>query len=91
MSDRRYNYHIDDKDKESELNSYRKCVSEKRELDILLEELVSPFIKNKTLKILDAPCGIGHISYFLSDLSPQSTFFGIDQNLRYLPHLCTPN
>ena len=79
MIDRRYNYHVDDKDKEYELNSYRKCVSEKRELDIFLEELISPFIKNKTLRILDAPCGIGHISYFLSELSPQSLFFGIDQ------------
>ena len=76
---RRYSYHDEEKDKEFEINSFKKCVTEKRELDKFLEELMTPYIKNKKLKILDAPCGIGHISYFLSELSPESSFFGVDQ------------
>ena len=79
MMERRYNYHKGNADKEFELESYRKCVQEKRELDKFLETIITPYIENKSLKILDAPCGIGHISYFLNDISPSSSFFGIDQ------------
>ena len=34
------------------------------------EKIITPYIKNKSLKILDAPCGIGHISYFLNKIFP---------------------
>ena len=66
---RRYNYHKGSADKEFELESYRKGVREKRELDKFFEKIITPYIKNKSLKILDAPCGIGHISYFLNNIS----------------------
>ena len=79
MTDRSFIYHQGEKDKDFEINSMKKCITEKRELDKFLEKLISPYIKNKNLKILDAPCGVGHISYFLSDLSPNSKFLGIDQ------------
>lgn len=55
-------------------------VKNKQELDKFLEDLISPIIINRKLKILDACCGIGHISYLLSDISPESTFLGIDQS-----------
>jgi len=79
MNNIRYKYHDGEKDKEFEINSFKKCVTEKRELDKYLEKLISPYISKKNLQILDAPCGIGHISYFLSEISPQSKFLGIDQ------------
>ena len=79
MNNIRYKYHDEEKDKEFEINSYKKCVTEKREFDKYLEKLISPYIIGKNLQILDAPCGIGHISYFLSEISPQSKFLGIDQ------------
>jgi ubiquinone/menaquinone biosynthesis C-methylase UbiE len=58
----------------------RKYLDDKQELDKFLEEIISPIITNKKLKIFDSCCGIGHISYLLSNISPESTFFGIDQS-----------
>ena len=75
----RHVHYDGEKDKEVILNSFRKCITEKREMDKLLENLITPYIKSKNLKILDACCGIGHISYFLSEISPESIFSGIDQ------------
>ena len=49
---RRYNYHKGSADKEFELESYRKGVREKRELDKFFEKIITPYIKNKSLKIL---------------------------------------
>jgi len=68
-----------EKDKEFIISSFRKCVTDKREMDVFLEKLISPLIKSKKKNILDACCGIGHIPYFLSDVSPESKFLGIDQ------------
>lgn len=76
---RQYTPYEGDKDKEFLINSFKKCVTEKREIDKLLERLITPYIKSPNLKILDACCGIGYISYFLSEISPDSTFLGIDK------------
>ena len=51
-TDRSYIYHQGEKDKEFEINSMKKCISEKRDLDKYLEKLILPYIKNKNLKIL---------------------------------------
>jgi len=56
-----------------------KYFSKKQEIDKFLEKIITPYIKSKKLKILDACCGIGHISYYLSKISPNSQFIGIDQ------------
>lgn len=80
MKNQERHIHYDgEKDKEFILNSFRKCVTEKREMDQRLENLITPYIKTKNLKILDACCGIGHISYFLNEISPESSFYGVDQ------------
>jgi len=68
-----------EKDKEFIIESFKKCVSEKREMDKLLEKIIFTFIDSKKLDILDASCGIGHISYFLSEISKESKFVGVDQ------------
>lgn len=51
-TDRSYTYHQGEKDKEFEISSMKKCISEKRDLDKYLEKLILPYIKNKNLKIL---------------------------------------
>jgi len=69
----------EEKDKEYHLASMEKYVKQKQELDIFLEKIISPFIQNKKLKILDACCGIGHICFNLTKITPNSIFIGIDQ------------
>ena len=56
-----------------------KYQEQKQELDKQLEKLISIHIKNKSLKILDACCGIGYLSNMLSKISPKSQVLGIDQ------------
>ena len=72
-------YFKDELDKKHVIKSFKKYVTNKQELDKKLEKLISPYIKNKKLEILDACCGIGHVDYLLSKLSPLSQFVGIDQ------------
>lgn len=79
MEDRKRQHYDGEKDKEFIISSFKKCVTEKREMDIFLEKLISPYIKSQKKNILDACCGIGHIPYFLSEISPNSQFLGIDQ------------
>lgn len=79
MENRNRQHYDGEKDKEFIISSFKKCVTEKREMDQLLEKIISPFISSKEKNILDACCGIGHITYFLNKISPQSKFLGIDQ------------
>ncbi len=72
-------YLIGDEDKDSVIRGMKKYLEKKQELDKFLEKLISPLIKNKSLKILDACCGVGHIIYHLSKISPKSQFVGIDK------------
>ena len=80
---KRWQFFDDKKDMSHYVSSMQKYVKQKQEMDKFLESIISPTIKNKKLKILDACCGIGHISYFLSKISSESTFVGIDQS-KYL-------
>lgn len=64
--------------------SMKKYFNKKQEMDKLLDKLIIPFVAGKKLKILDAGCGIGHILYFLNQLSPESEFFGVDQTSLYV-------
>lgn len=76
---REYKYFPNENDKDFYINSMKKYVTTKQELDKKLEELITPVIQDHKFQILDACCGIGHLDYFLSSVSPNSTFFGIDQ------------
>lgn len=67
-----------DKDKELIIASMKKYVQTKQELDKFLESLLAPLIQNKRVRILDACCGVGHVIHWLRQISPQSTFVGID-------------
>tara|TARA_B100000795_G_scaffold249286_1_gene216713 strand:- start:2172 stop:2894 length:723 start_codon:yes stop_codon:yes gene_type:complete len=71
-------YKIKGSDIEHEIKSMLKYDVKKQEMDKLLESLVLTYLENKKLEILDACCGIGHVSRILSDLSPQSKFIGVD-------------
>jgi ubiquinone/menaquinone biosynthesis C-methylase UbiE len=75
----KYNYFHGNSNKNFVIDSMSKYISQKQEMDKQLEKIISPFIKGRSLDILDACCGIGHISYFLHRISPKSKFLGIDQ------------
>lgn len=77
--DRKYTYFKKEKDKEFNIASMKKYVEDKQEIDKFLEKLITPLIQDKSLKILDTCCGIGHIIYFLNQISPKSNFLGVDQ------------
>jgi len=79
MSKRERQHYDGKNDKEYIISSFKKCITEKREMDKYFETIISPFIISKKLNILDACCGIGYISYFLSQISTESKFLGIDQ------------
>ena len=76
---RRYSYFKGNQDKDFYISSMKKYFNEKQEIDKFLEKLITPYIQSKKLQILDSCCGIGHLSYFLSEISPESNFLGIDQ------------
>ncbi len=71
-------YKIKGADINHEINSMRKYEDTKQEIDKLLEQLITPYIFNKKLKILDACCGIGHISRLLGAVSKTSRIVGFD-------------
>lgn len=79
MTDRRYTYFKGEQNQDFAIASMKKYVDQRQELDKFLDPLIAPLIINKKLNILDACCGIGHLIYSLSDLSPKSSFIGIDQ------------
>lgn len=68
-----------EKDKQHIVDSMKKYVVEKQELDKFLENMITPLIQKRKLNILDACCGIGHLDFFLSQISPESHFLGIDK------------
>jgi len=73
-----YTLNKGEKDKDHKLASMQKYVDEKPEMDKVLERLISPYLRNKQLKILDACCGNGHLSAYLNQISPNSTYLGVD-------------
>ena len=79
MTNRERPHYDGEKDKEYIISSFKKCITEKREMDKYFETIISSFIKSKKCNILDACCGIGHLPYFLSEISKESKFLGIDQ------------
>lgn len=79
MENRKRQHYDGEKDKESIISSFKKCITQKREMDKFLEEIIHPYISKKRKTILDACCGLGHISFFLSQISPESKFLALDQ------------
>ncbi len=76
-------YFKGDADKEYNIESMRKYVRDKQELDKLLEKLVSPYLSKGSPQVLDAACGVGHLEYHFAPQFPNAHFTGIDQT-RYL-------
>ena len=77
---KKYQYFKGNKDKEFNISEMRKYMKTKQEIDKILERIISPVIKEKKLKILDACCGIGHVTNLLSNISNESDFVGVDQS-----------
>lgn len=76
---RQHTYFNEEADKDFNIASMKKYVDQKQEIDKFFEKIITPVIQGKSLKIVDACCGIGHIVCFLSEISPKSTFLGVDQ------------
>jgi len=66
---RRYTYYDGDKDKEHIISEFKKPLKQKYEMDKFFEKIIMPYIKSKDTEILDACCGIGQISYYLSQMN----------------------
>jgi trans-aconitate methyltransferase len=80
----KYTYHKGEADKKFNVSDMERYYRDKQELDKFLEKIITPYIKDKNLQILDACCGIGHIIHYLNKISPSSNFFGIDQTSYYI-------
>src|SRR5690242_6040050 len=76
-------YFKGESDKDFVIASMKEYFYEKQEMDKFLEEIITPHIKDKNLKLVDVSCGIGHILQLLNNISPTSYYLGIDQT-RYL-------
>ena len=79
VSNRKYVYYDNEKDKEHILHEFKKPLEKKYEMDKILEKIIRPHIENKKLKVLDACCGIGQISHYLYEMNKNLHITGIDQ------------
>jgi len=60
--------------------SMRKYYDSKPEVVKFFEKLTAPFFREKPdALVLDACCGMGDLSYFLSESNPQLRFIGVDK------------
>jgi len=83
MNSRKYQYFEGNDDKKFNILKMKNYIDTKYEIDKELEKIILPLIKNNKLKILDACCGIGHITKILNKISNKSEILGIDQS-KYL-------
>lgn len=79
MNNKKYNYYIGGYDKRDIIARCKKQLKQKYEMDKFLEKIITPYIKSKELRILDACCGIGQLSNYLSKISSHSKILGVDQ------------
>jgi ubiquinone/menaquinone biosynthesis C-methylase UbiE len=69
-----------ERERDYAIKSMRAYMANKPEQVKFFEELMTPYIADQTpLSILDACCGIGDLSYFLSQLNPNAHFTGVDK------------
>lgn len=75
----RYIYFKNGADRDFYINSMKNYVETKQEIDKILDKIITPILKNSKVTVLDACCGIGHVSHNLASMFPHVKFFGIDQ------------
>lgn len=69
-----------ERERQHALDSMQKYIETKPEQVKFFEELVAPYLSGQgAVAVLDACCGLGDLSYFLSGLNPQARFLGIDK------------
>src|SRR5260221_14774632 len=79
MTSERYQYFKDQRDREFNIDSMKKYVGQKTEIDRRLEELLRPYLSSGNPRVLDACCGLGHLSCALAEAYPDASFLGVDQ------------
>jgi ubiquinone/menaquinone biosynthesis C-methylase UbiE len=67
------------KEREHALDSMRGYLQNKPEQVKFFEELVGPYLKESDVSVLDACCGMGDLTFFLSELNPNAVFTGVDK------------
>jgi len=69
-----------EEDRQRAVQTMTAYLREKPEQVKFFEQIISPYLINRSpLSVLDACCGIGDMSHFLSQLNPEATFVGIDR------------
>ena len=71
-------YFIGTQDREFNLGSMRKYLKRKPEMDKVLETMIAPYMKTG-IEVLDACCGIGHLTHSLHKKFPRAHYLGIDE------------
>jgi len=66
-------------DKRLNIRIMKRYVDRKQELDKQLEKMIAPFMTSKVENVLDACCGLGHVSAMLARKYPKPWFYGVDQ------------
>ena len=79
MKNRRYDYIRGKQDLEDELQTMRSYADHQLEIEKAFIKYIYPYIHNKDLNIFEGCCGIGYLANHLSELSPKSKFYCIDQ------------
>src|SRR3989344_3239752 len=72
-------YFKGDADKDFNVASMKKYVETKTAMDAWLEQEFRPLLLAGAPRVLDAACGIGHVSSLLSGINPHACFLGVDQ------------
>jgi ubiquinone/menaquinone biosynthesis C-methylase UbiE len=68
------------REREYAVGSMKRYYETKQEVVKFFEELTAPFFtEHKEALVLDACCGLGDLTYFLSRAHPQARFVGIDR------------
>ncbi len=66
-------------DRDFNIASMKKYVTKKTEIDKRLEQAMAPFLYAGQPRVLDACCGIGHLTRLLAPSYPDASFLGVDQ------------
>jgi SAM-dependent methyltransferase len=76
--DDKYKFQYEE-DRKRAISSMRAYVDNKPEQVKFFEELIRPYLVDQDVTVLDACCGMGDLTYFLSLLNPKAKFVGIDR------------
>jgi len=84
LVDRHWKYVRDKDDLNDELKAMFGYADKKLEIEKFFTNKITPYIQNQKLRIFEPCCGIGYLASHLSEISPESTFYCIDQTKEFI-------